>query len=96
MDVSQTVHAEIEFSADGMTAYGSGKAMVSMPWVGKGLGIVNFILGGTGLEKRKYPLQTYVTCGLKEQMDIKTSPDFTGTVSMPSCSPLDDSSLNYS
>ncbi|HEV2355352.1 MAG TPA: hypothetical protein VGR89_13975, partial [Puia sp.] len=63
LDVSRTVHAHIEFAADGMIASGSGKAMITMPWVGKGLGIVNFILGGTGLEKRKYPLQTYVTCG---------------------------------
>ena len=61
-----------------------------LPWVGKGLGIVNFILGGTGLDKRKYPLQTSVTCGLKEEISIKTAAGFTGAVSMPTCSPLDD------
>jgi len=95
LDVSATVHAQIEFAVEGMSAAGNGKAMVSMPWVGKGLGIVNFILGGTGLEKRKYPLQTYVTCGLQEQISIKTDPGFTGAVSMPSCSPLDDPSMSY-
>jgi transglutaminase-like putative cysteine protease len=95
LDVSTTIHAVIEFTADGLTASGSGKSMVSMPWVGKGMGIVNFILGGTGLEKRKYPLQTYVTCGLKEEISIKTSAGFTGAVSMPVCAPLDDSSMSY-
>lgn len=95
LDVSATVHAEIEFTVEGMTASGGGKAMVSMPWVGKGLGIVNFILGGTGLEKRKYPLQTFVTCGLKEEIAIKTAPGFTGSISMPSCSPLDDAAMSY-
>src|SRR6185369_6531968 len=95
LDVSSTVHAELEFTVEGLTATGSGKSMVSMPWVGKGLGIVNFILGGTGLEKRKYPLQTYVACGLKEEISIKTAPGFTGTVSMPACSPLQDSSMSY-
>lgn len=95
LDVSSTVHATIEFTAEGMTAAGNGKAMVSMPWVGKGLGIVNFILGGTGLEKRKYPLQTYVTCGLKEDISIQAASDFTGAVSMPACSPLDDPSMSY-
>ena len=95
LDVSSTIHAVIEFTVEGLTASGSGKSMVSMPWVGKGMGLVNFILGGTGLEKRKYPLQTYVTCGLKEEISIKTSPDFTAAVSMPTCSPLDDSSMSY-
>jgi hypothetical protein len=95
LDVSSAVHAEIEFTVDGLTASGSGKALVSMPWVGKGLGIVNFILSGTGLEKRKYPLQTYVACGLREEIAIKTSPEFTGIVSMPFCSPLDDASMEY-
>jgi transglutaminase-like putative cysteine protease len=95
LDVSSAVHAEIEFTAEGVTAASNGKAMVTMPWVGKGLGIVNFILGGTGLEKRKYPLQTYVTCGLQEEIAIKTASGFTGSISMPSCAPLDDSSMSY-
>jgi transglutaminase-like putative cysteine protease len=95
LDVSSTIHAVIEFTAEGLTASGSGKSMVSMPWVGKGMCIVNFILGGTGLEKRKYPLQTYVTCGLKEEISIKTTAGFTGAVSMPTCSPLDDQSMSY-
>ena len=54
-DVSVGLHAELEFTADGMTASGNGKSVVNLPWIGKGMGIVNFILGGTGLEKRKYP-----------------------------------------
>jgi transglutaminase-like putative cysteine protease len=95
LDVSSTVHAVIEYSAEGMTASGNGKAMVSMPWVGKGLGIVNFILGGTGLEKRKYPLQTFVACGLKEDIAIQVSTEFTATVSMPNCPPLNDFSMGY-
>jgi transglutaminase-like putative cysteine protease len=95
LDVSSAVHAVVEFTAEGLVASGSGKAMVSMPWVGNGLGMVNFILRGAGLEKRKYPLQTSVTCGLKEEISIKTAPGFTGSVSMPKCSPLDDAAMAY-
>ena len=95
LDVSSTVHAVVDFTAEGLIASGSGKAMVSLPWVGKGLGMVNFILGGTGLDKRKYPLQTSVTCGLKEEISIKTAPGFTGSVSLPTCSPLDDVAMSY-
>jgi transglutaminase-like putative cysteine protease len=95
LDVSSAVHAVIDFSAEGMNASGNGKDMVSMPWLGKGLGIVNFILGGAGLEERKYPLQTFVACGFKEEVAINTSSDFTAAVSLPSCSPLDDPSMSY-
>src|ERR1051325_6937510 len=48
LDVSQSIRAELEFSVEGMTAAGSGKAAVSVPWIGKGLGLVNFILGARG------------------------------------------------
>ena len=71
MDVSVPVHAELEFSVDGMTAVGNGKAVVSLPWIGRNLGVVNFILGGAGLDKRKYPMTTEVTCGLEEDVSIK-------------------------
>ncbi len=90
LDTSSPLRAEMEFTADGMIATGSGKAVVSLPWVGKNFGIVNFILGGTGLEKRKYPLKTEVACGLQENVAIKLGEDFTGAVSMPVCSPVND------
>jgi transglutaminase-like putative cysteine protease len=95
LDVSQAVRAHIEFTVDGMTASGNGKAMVSLPWVGKNLGIINFILGGAGLEKRKYPMQTYVACGLREEMELSLADGFTGAVSMPTCSPVEDSRISY-
>ena len=68
---------------DGMTATGSGKSMVSVPWIGKHFGVVNFILGGCGLDKRKYPMRTEVACGLKENISIKMTGGFAGAVSMP-------------
>ncbi len=61
-DVSTGLRAELEFSVAGMTANGGGESVVTVPWIGKRLGVVNFILDGTGLEQRKYPLETEVTC----------------------------------
>jgi transglutaminase-like putative cysteine protease len=95
LDVSTGVRAELEFSVDGMTASGSGKSVVTVPWIGKGLGVVNFILGGAGLEKRKYPMQTEVTCGLQEDISIQLGGGFAGAVSMPACSPMDDECMSY-
>ena len=95
LDVSTPVRAELEFSVDGMTATGSGKSMVSVPWIGKNFGVVNFILGGAGLDKRKYPMQTEVACGLKEDIAIKMTGGFAGAVSMPSCPPVNDDCISY-
>jgi transglutaminase-like putative cysteine protease len=95
LDVSTVLHAELEFTVTGMTATGSGKAMISLPWVGQRLGVVNFILGDTGLDKRKYPLETSVTCGLKETIALKLADGFAGAVSMPSCPPVNDDCLSY-
>ena len=41
-DVSTGLRAELEFSVDGMTANGGGKSVVTMPWIGKRLGVVEF------------------------------------------------------
>jgi transglutaminase-like putative cysteine protease len=95
LDVSTNLHAELEFAVDGMTAAGDGKAVVNLPWISKGLGIVNFILGGTGLEKRKYPLRTEIACGLREDIAIQLADGFSGAVSMPNYSPVNDDSMSY-
>lgn len=95
LDTSSPVRADLGFTVDGLTANGSGKSMVSVPWIGKHFGIVNFILGGTGLEKRKYPMLTEFTCGLKEDIAIKLADGFTGVVSLPHCPAVDDRCLNY-
>ena len=93
LDMASNVRCELEFSADGMTAIGHGKSIVTIPWIGRGLGVVNFILRDTGLEKRKYPMQTQVTCGLEETVSLRLNADFAGAVSMPHCQPVDDECL---
>jgi len=95
MDVSVPLRAELEFSVDSMTAAGNGKSVVSLPWIGKSLGVVNFILGGAGLDTRKYPMRTEVTCGLEEDVSIKMAAEYAGAVSMPSCPPVDDPCVGY-
>jgi transglutaminase-like putative cysteine protease len=90
LDVSQEVRAVLEFSVDGLAADGANVSVVNLPWIGKGLGVVNFILGGAGLDKRKYPMQTWVTCGLKEDLSLKLGRGFGQALSLPSCSPVED------
>ena len=94
-DVSTGLRAELEFSVGGMTANGGGESVVSVPWIGKRLGVVNFILDGTGLEKRKYPLETEVTCGVQEDITLRLAGGFAGTASLPSPSSVEDDGVSY-
>jgi len=95
LDMSSSLHAELEYSVEGLTASGHGKAIVNMPWIGKSFGIVNFILDGTGLDKRKYPLQTEVACGLAEGISLKLSGGFGQPISLPTYSSIDDPTLSF-
>lgn len=95
LDVSIGLRAELEFTVDSLTASGQGKSVINLPWIGKGLGIINFIMDGTGLEKRKYPLRTSIACGLSEELSVKLDDGFSGAVSMPAYAPIGDDSLSY-
>ena len=95
LDMSENVRAELTFSATGLTATGSGKAIVNLPWIGGHVGMVNFILRGTGLDKRKYPLDTTTTCGLEEKLTLKLDPGFGDAISLPTCTPDEDRNLSW-
>jgi hypothetical protein len=95
LDVTTPVRAELEFSVSGMTANGNGKSMVSVPWIGRNFGVVNLVMGSCGLDKRKYPMQIDVACGLKEQLALKMADGFTDAVSMPTCPPIHDECISY-
>ena len=94
LDMATNVRAEIEFSAAGLTATGHGKAIVTLPWIGKSVGILNFILRDAGLEKRKYPMQTGATCGLEEDVTLKLGSGFDQVISLPECPPVEDACLS--
>ncbi len=95
LDVTSELKAELGFSADGLTASGKGIAVVNLPWIGNTLGAVNVILNGTGLDARKYPLQTRLTCGLREELSLKLGEGFSGAESAPSYAPVDDECVSY-
>jgi transglutaminase-like putative cysteine protease len=95
LDVSSNISARLDYTVDGMTASGEGKTVVSLPWIGERIGIVNFILDGAGLERRKYPMRTEYACGVQEEVSVKLSDGFAGAVSMPSYLPASDDHLSY-
>jgi transglutaminase-like putative cysteine protease len=95
LDTSVTPQVQMSFVADHSTVGGNGKSIVTLPWIGKRVGIVSFILGGAGLDKRKYPLLTGFACGVLEEFNLQLESDLTGPISLPTGSPIDDPCLTY-
>jgi transglutaminase-like putative cysteine protease len=95
LDIATPIKAEVEFTVDGMTATGHGQAVVSVPWIGNDLGLVNRILEGMGLDQRQYPMQTRVACGLDEEISLTLGDGFGKVESLPGCKPVDNDFMNY-
>jgi transglutaminase-like putative cysteine protease len=95
LDVSQPIKAVMEFSVDDMIASGHGNSIVSVPWIGGHFGLVNSIMQGMNLDKRKYVMRTRVASGLDEQISLKLSGDFAKAESLPVCPAVEDGIVSY-
>jgi transglutaminase-like putative cysteine protease len=95
LDVSEPIGADLEYSVADLTASGDGKALVSVPWIGNRFGVLRSLLSSAGLDKREYPMQTWVTYGLKENISLKLGNGFGKALALPSCKPVEDDSLSY-
>ena len=52
---------------------GNGLDLVTLPWLGTAIGYANFVIGQTGLNVRRFPMETGITCGVDEQIVIDTA-----------------------
>ena len=96
LDTSAPLRAELKYTATGLTATGAGKSVVSLPWIANDLGVANRILiGAAGLEKRKYPLDTGLTCGVREEMSLKLTGGFAAPLAMPQFASVADPGVSY-
>lgn len=96
LDMSVPLHIQIGFTAGGLTANGSDKSIVNLPWISRNLGIANRLLvGDIGLTTRKYPLDTELTCGVREDVSLKLEGGFAAPISIPQFSSVNDSYFDY-
>jgi len=70
-DIETPLSIELTTRVPDYPIRGNGLDTLSLPWLGGSLGYVNFVLGQTGLDKRKYPMETQITCGLRERITIR-------------------------
>jgi transglutaminase-like putative cysteine protease len=96
LDTSVPLSAQLKFTASGLTANGNSKSIVNLPWISKNLGVGNRILMDVvGLKQRKYPLDTEITCGVREDVSLKLEGGFDAPLSTPEFSPINDNCVSY-
>lgn len=94
-NTDEQLAAEITFTAKDYLLTGGGLAMLRLPWVGRVLGTSNFLLRGTGLSKRTYPLDTQITCGVRETVRIDASPTGVKPLSLPEKAASDKGCVSF-
>ena len=95
MDTSSPLTVKLRFEARGLPITNGETMLLPLPGIGARVGMVNFILGGTGLEKRKYPLMTEIACGLEETLTLKAE-DIGKTLAPPAYEPVENDAVSFS
>jgi transglutaminase-like putative cysteine protease len=94
-DTASPLTARLWFEARGLPITNGQTLMLPLPGIGARVGLVNFILGGVGLEKRKYPLVTDIACGLEERLTLKAE-DLGATLALPAYDAVENDAVSFS
>ncbi len=93
LDTTTNLHVRLAYSAKGVLVEGARAALLPPLWVGSAFGVVNMVIGQTGLETRKYPLVTKFACGVREQFTLQVGAAVGAPLTMPHYETLDGSNL---
>ena len=94
-DTSKPLFVNIEYEAENILIRENKTAMLPLPWFGKTIGIINYVISDAGLEKRKYPLKTSTTCGYKETLNIKFKNGKVKFDSIPNYTDVNTETITY-
>ncbi len=89
LDTSQALSVKMTLEADDILISGEDTSMLPLPILGQSVGMINFILRGTGLEKREFPLVTDYACGVQEDISIDLDPALGHITTMPAYPKVD-------
>ncbi|MDA0991619.1 MAG: DUF3857 and transglutaminase domain-containing protein, partial [Verrucomicrobia bacterium] len=95
LDTTTNLSARVAFVADDVLVRGDELAMLPLPTVGARVGMINFIIGKTGLEERRFPLQSGDACGVRERIELTLSDQFDTPVAIPVTEPVVTNALSW-
>jgi len=95
-DITEPLSVTLEYTAVDYPVVGDEHTLLSAPWLGTGFGYANWLLGGTGLDQRKYPYYIRLTAGVQESIEIEMDAANGCSTSEPDSVILDAEGISYS
>ncbi|NCO92390.1 MAG: hypothetical protein COY42_17365 [Armatimonadetes bacterium CG_4_10_14_0_8_um_filter_66_14] len=95
MDTETPLTIRIGYQAADLLVANNSTALLPVPRLGTRVGMVNFILGKTGLEARKYPLKTDFACGVRESLKLTLDPSLGEVEALPEYPTLKSDTLSW-
>jgi transglutaminase-like putative cysteine protease len=92
-DTSANLSVHMKFTAKDILIGHGDTVMMPVPHVGTKVGLVNFIIGQTGLKKRRFPLKTEFACGVREKLSLQVDPAVGSFLSLPQFTPIEDQTI---
>ncbi len=94
-DTSASLSVHLKYTAKDLLVGDGDTVMIPVPHIGARVGLVNFIIGQTGLQKRRFPLKTEVACGVQEKLSFQIDPALGKFVCLPQYTPIDDKTISW-
>ncbi len=88
-DRDTPLRVRLRFTAPDVAVAGEDLALLPLPLIGSRAGMVNFIIGRTGLERRDYPFETGIACGVHERLELSVDPALGTIIAPPRFSPAE-------
>jgi transglutaminase-like putative cysteine protease len=96
-DTSVPLSVTLGFEVENAVVQGTEKSMLHVPTLINRFGLFGAVLGGgTGLDKREYPLQTQVTCGVSETVRLDLTAGRLRPEAIPSYETIDTPRVHIS
>lgn len=92
-DTSRQLEVRLAFAAEDAVMTDGETAMVTVPRLGTGVGMVNFILRDATLAERKFPFLNEFACGVRESLELTVAPDLGQAVALPEYPVIDTPTL---
>jgi transglutaminase-like putative cysteine protease len=94
-DTATSLSIRLEYEAPEILIAGDRETVFPLPRFGNRMGLVNFVLDKTGLEKRKYPFVTEYACGVHENFSIELDPALGSIETLPEFAPVQHPSVTW-
>lgn len=92
-DTGSPLQINLAYAASDVLVKNEHTAQLRLPRLAPGFGYVNFLLGETGLDQRRFPLETEVTAGVREELQLELPLAWSLPVYLPEFPTVDSNTL---